>query len=45
MLFGWPGSAAAAPRRLGVRCDRPEQGPSGNTYGQAVVARWAASLC
>lgn len=28
---------------LGVRCDRPEQGPLGNTYGQAVLARWAAS--
>lgn len=34
-------------RRLepGIRCDRPEQGPSGNTYGQAVLAQWAASPC
>jgi hypothetical protein len=29
----------------GIRCDRPEQGPSGNTYGQAVLTRWAASPC
>jgi hypothetical protein len=30
---------------LGIRCDRPEQGPSGNTFGQAVLAQWAASPC
>jgi hypothetical protein len=31
--------------KLGIRCDRPEQGPSGNTYGQAVLVRWAVSPC
>jgi hypothetical protein len=30
---------------LGIRCDRPEQGRPGNTYGQAVLARWAVSPC
>lgn len=30
---------------LGIRCDCPEQGPSGNAYGQAVLAGWAASPC
>jgi hypothetical protein len=29
----------------GIRCDRPEQGLSGNTCGQAVLAQWAASPC
>jgi hypothetical protein len=29
------GVPLARPSRSGIRCDRPEQGPSGNTYGQA----------